>query len=123
MKLIPEVLFNKQRQYDMNGRSQMQGGKNWILTKEIKANRFFSASHGLEILKKPLWDLMEGAWLWTKTTRKAYLAVCLSEGQLGTRHVYQPAILQSAPPRYRRLSVTFSDTRVRTSASLDSLTK
>jgi hypothetical protein len=55
-----------------------------------------------------------------KTTRKAYLAVCLSEGQLGTRHVYQPAILQSAPPRYRRLSVKFSDTRVRTSASFDS---
>jgi len=27
--------------YDMNGRSQMQGGKNWILPKEINANRFF----------------------------------------------------------------------------------
>jgi hypothetical protein len=35
----------------MNGRSQMQGAKNWILTKEINANRFFSASHGLEIWK------------------------------------------------------------------------
>jgi hypothetical protein len=46
-----EVHFNKQRQYDMNGRSQMQGAKNWILTKEINANRFFSASHGLEIWK------------------------------------------------------------------------
>jgi hypothetical protein len=30
-----------QRRYDMNGRSQMQGGKNWILPKEINANRFF----------------------------------------------------------------------------------
>ncbi len=27
--------------YDMNGRSQMQGGKNWILSKEINANWFF----------------------------------------------------------------------------------
>jgi hypothetical protein len=30
-----------QRRYGMNGRSQMQGGKNWILPKEIKVNRFF----------------------------------------------------------------------------------
>ncbi len=30
-----------QRRYDMNGRSQMKGGKNWILPKEINANRFF----------------------------------------------------------------------------------
>jgi hypothetical protein len=30
-----------QRRYDMNGRSQMQGGKHWILPKEINANRFF----------------------------------------------------------------------------------
>jgi hypothetical protein len=30
-----------QRPYDMNGRFQMQGGKNWILPKEINANRFF----------------------------------------------------------------------------------
>jgi hypothetical protein len=27
--------------YDMNGRSQMQRGKNWILSKDINANRFF----------------------------------------------------------------------------------
>jgi hypothetical protein len=27
--------------YNMNGRFQMQGGKNWILPKEINANRFF----------------------------------------------------------------------------------
>ncbi len=38
-----------QRRYDMNGRFQMQGGKNWILPKEIKANRFFWDSHWLEI--------------------------------------------------------------------------
>ncbi len=30
-----------QRGYDMNGRSQRQEGKNWILPKEISANRFF----------------------------------------------------------------------------------
>jgi hypothetical protein len=34
---------------DMNGRFQMQGGKNWILPKEINANRFFWDSHWLEI--------------------------------------------------------------------------
>jgi len=39
------------RWYDMNGRSQMQGGKNWILLKEINANRFFWDSHWLEIWK------------------------------------------------------------------------
>jgi hypothetical protein len=33
--------------YDMNGRSQLQGDKNWILPKEINANRFF-------------WDLLVG---------------------------------------------------------------
>jgi hypothetical protein len=33
----------------MNGRFQMQGGKNWILPKEMNANRFFWDSHWLEI--------------------------------------------------------------------------
>jgi hypothetical protein len=33
----------------MNGRFQMQGGKNWILTNYINANRFFWDSHWLEI--------------------------------------------------------------------------
>jgi hypothetical protein len=32
----------------MNGRFQMQGGKSWILPKEVNANRFFWASHCLE---------------------------------------------------------------------------
>jgi hypothetical protein len=52
----------------MNGRSQMQGGKNWIFLKEINANRFFCDSHWLEsgqTVFVPLWDRMEGAWLWT----------------------------------------------------------
>jgi hypothetical protein len=30
----------------MNGRFQMQGGKNWILPKEIIANRSFWDAHG-----------------------------------------------------------------------------
>jgi hypothetical protein len=34
---------------DMNERFQMQGGKNWILPKQINANRFFWDSHWLEI--------------------------------------------------------------------------
>jgi hypothetical protein len=39
----------RQLRYDMNGKSQMQGGKNWILTKDINANQFFWDSHWLEI--------------------------------------------------------------------------
>ncbi len=39
---IPEAV-------DMNGRFQMQGGKNWFLPKEMNANRFFWDSHWLEI--------------------------------------------------------------------------
>ncbi len=57
----------RERGYGL-GRSQTQGGKNWILPKE-NANRFFWDSHWLEIWKNnyvPLWDRMEGAWLWTK---------------------------------------------------------
>ncbi len=34
---------------DMNGRIQMQGGKNWILPKWVNASRFFWDSHWLEI--------------------------------------------------------------------------
>jgi hypothetical protein len=33
----------------MNGRFEMQGGKNWFLPKEMNANRFFWDSHWLEI--------------------------------------------------------------------------
>jgi hypothetical protein len=38
-----------QRRYDMNGKTQMQEGKNWIFPKEINANRFFRDSHWQEI--------------------------------------------------------------------------
>ncbi len=37
------------RRYDMNGRFQKQGGKNWILPKETNANLFFWDSLWLEI--------------------------------------------------------------------------
>ncbi len=40
---------NSTEAVDMNGRFQMQGGKNWILPKYINANRFFWDSHWLEI--------------------------------------------------------------------------
>ncbi len=59
------------RLYDMNGSSQMQGGKNWILPKEINANRFFRDSHWLEIWKNYLCPSMGPngvivARLWTR---------------------------------------------------------
>ncbi len=59
--------------YDMNGRSQIHGSKNWILTKEINANRFFWDSHWLEIWKNYLLPSMVPnggsvhAWLWTRS--------------------------------------------------------
>jgi hypothetical protein len=34
--------------------TQMQGGENWILAKEINADRFFGDSHWLEIWKNQL---------------------------------------------------------------------
>ncbi len=43
-----------QRRYNMNGRSQMQGDKNWIFPKELNANEFFWDSHWLEIWKNHL---------------------------------------------------------------------
>ncbi len=66
---VPEVVNCNKRRHDMNGRSQMQGGKNWILPKKTNANQFFWDSHWLEIWKNkttyvPQWDWMEGTWLW-----------------------------------------------------------
>jgi hypothetical protein len=58
------------RRYDMNGISQMQGGKNRILLKELNANRSFETLIGWnwksgKTTYVRLWDRMEGAWLWT----------------------------------------------------------
>jgi hypothetical protein len=47
--------INELRCYDMNGIFQMLGGKNWILPKEINANRFFWDSHWLEIWSNHLY--------------------------------------------------------------------
>ncbi len=48
----------------------MEGGKNWILPKEINANRFFLDSligqKSGQTTYVPLWAPMEGAWLWTQ---------------------------------------------------------
>ncbi len=38
----------------MDGKSQMQGGKNWIFPKEMNAYRFFRDYHWLEIWKNHL---------------------------------------------------------------------
>jgi hypothetical protein len=46
----------------MNGRPKMQGGKNWILPKEINANWFFREIWKNHNLRPSKW---EGAWLWT----------------------------------------------------------
>ncbi len=56
MKEARRIFFriNLLRRYDMNERSQMQGGKNWILPKKTNANRFLWDSHWLEIWKNLL---------------------------------------------------------------------
>jgi hypothetical protein len=47
----------------MNGRFQMQGGKNWIFPKAMNANQFFWDSHWLEIcMVKPLLTLYGTEW-------------------------------------------------------------
>jgi hypothetical protein len=73
---IPPSLWPKfslkicsQRRYDMNGTFQMQGGESLILPKLINATGFSETLIGLKsgkITYVPLWDRMEGAWLWTQ---------------------------------------------------------
>ncbi len=51
----------------------MQGGKNWILPKEMNANRSGSSKtligwKSSQTTYVSLWDRMEGAWLWTLYT-------------------------------------------------------
>jgi hypothetical protein len=56
------------RRYDSNERSQMQGGKNWILPKERKMQTGSSETligwKSGKTTYVPPWDRMEGAWLW-----------------------------------------------------------
>jgi hypothetical protein len=69
IQLLPPCIWGLPFVLYRLGRSQMHWGKNWILLKEINANRFFWDSHWLEIWKStyvPLWDRMEGAWLLTQ---------------------------------------------------------
>ncbi len=54
----PRLWIVALRRYDNNRRSQMQGGINWILPKEINANRFFWDSHWLEIWQNLLYPSM-----------------------------------------------------------------
>ncbi len=56
--IYPPYYESNLSRYDMNGRSQMQEGKNWILSKELNATRFFRDSHRLEIWKNHLWPSM-----------------------------------------------------------------
>ncbi len=51
--LIMNVFLNTYSRA-MNSWTQMQGGQNWILPKEINANRFFWDSYWLEIWKNQL---------------------------------------------------------------------
>ncbi len=56
----------------MNGRSQMQGSKNWILPKAININGSSETLIGWKSGKTtyiPLWTRKEGAWLWTRKER------------------------------------------------------
>ncbi len=46
---VAQYCVSRAEAVDMNGRFQMQGGKNWFLPKEMNANRFFWDSHWLEM--------------------------------------------------------------------------
>jgi hypothetical protein len=50
------------RRYDMKGRFQMQGSKNWILPKYINANRFLLRLSLAGNLEKPLVYLYGTEW-------------------------------------------------------------
>ncbi len=58
LKVVDQIIRRVMRRYDMNRRFQMQGGKNWILPKEMNANRFFWDSHWLEIWTNHLFPSM-----------------------------------------------------------------
>jgi hypothetical protein len=66
---------------DMNGRSQMQGGKNWILPKGMNAKWFFCDLIGWksgQTTLVPQWDRMEKAWKWAlgaQPKRRLYIRI------------------------------------------------
>jgi hypothetical protein len=57
---VPIKLFGlaPQAAVRVNGRFQMQGGKNWIFPKEMNSNQFFQDSHWLEIWSKHIFPSM-----------------------------------------------------------------
>jgi hypothetical protein len=67
----------------MNGRFQMQGGKNWILPKEMNANRFFWDSYWLEIWSNHLFPSMGpnggsvAGYVWTLFANTAIMATSM----------------------------------------------
>jgi hypothetical protein len=71
----------------MNGKFQMQGGKNRILPKEMNANRFFWDSHWLEIWSNHFCPSMGTEWrergygLWRRKA-KTEILMPLSERTL-----------------------------------------
>jgi hypothetical protein len=65
----------------MNERSQMQGGKNWIgFCQKIKMQTGSSETligwKSGKTTYVPLWDRMEGAWLWTQITCPVVFYYC-----------------------------------------------
>jgi hypothetical protein len=57
----------------MNGIFQMQGGKNWILPKEMVLLGLSLAGYLVKPLFFPLWDPMEEAWLWTQSVSHHFM--------------------------------------------------
>ncbi len=53
----------------MNGKSQTQGGESWIFAKRDEYKpvplRLSLAGNLEKTTYVPLWDRMEGSWLWT----------------------------------------------------------
>jgi hypothetical protein len=82
------------RRYDMKGGYQMQGGKNWILPKEINANRFCWDSYWLEIWKNHLRPsmgskggskAMDSGWVTKVLNRKKRMGNTARQVGYGTR--------------------------------------
>ncbi len=63
IQFLPSCIWDLQFMSYRLERSQMQGGKSWILPKEVNANRFFWDSHWLEIWKNNLYPSMrQNGW-------------------------------------------------------------
>ncbi len=76
LQFWPPCIWYHQRRYDMNGRSQMQGGKNWILGKRCKPVLLGLSLAGN--LEKPL---MSHIWDWMRE-RDYGLCSCRTASEL-----------------------------------------